>query len=419
MAQARVIILAAGKGTRMKSDTPKVLHLLCGVPIIDHVLETASAVSSLIDVVLGHQSPLVRAHLGRGVHVVLQPKLLGTADAVKAVLPKLKGYRGDVVILCGDAPLLNKKSLKHLVQRHGRTKAACTFFTVRLQDPTGYGRVVRGPGGDPIAICEEKDATDDEKAITEINTGIYCFTAEALKDTLKRIALNAKKKEYYLTDAIAILASQGKHVEAIVLKDALEGLGINTHQDLAAASEVMRKRILEALMVRGVRIVDPKTTYIDRGVKIGRGTVIYPCTMIEKNVVVGQKCSLGPFCHLRPGTRIKDGAQVGNFAEVSRSTLGKKSLMKHFSFLGDATVGANVNIGAGVVTANYDGKNKNKTLIAPGAFIGSDSILVAPVSIGAKAMTGAGCVVTKGNKVPRGQVIVGVPGKIIKRARRS
>jgi bifunctional UDP-N-acetylglucosamine pyrophosphorylase/glucosamine-1-phosphate N-acetyltransferase len=418
MTQARTIILAAGKGTRMKSDKPKVLHSLCGKAMIDYVVNLARSVGSLTYVVLGHQSQVVKAYLGPKMNVVYQKRLLGTADAIKAVLPRLKGYRGNVVILCGDAPLLKKESLKHLLKRHSQAKAVCTFLTVHLEDPTGYGRVIRDLDNHPVAIREEKDASEDEKDISEINTGIYCFDTESLRDALKRVALNTKKKEYYLTDVIAVLAGQGKKAEALVLKDDREGLGINTHKDLAMASVIMRERILDALMLSGVRIVDPKTTYIDSGVKIGRDTVINPCTVLEHDVVIGQRCSIGPFCHLRPKTRIKDEACVGNFAEISRSSLGARSLMKHFSFLGDATVGPDVNIGAGVVTANYDGKNKNKTSIARGAFIGSDSILVAPVTIGEKAMTGAGCVVTRGKKVPKGQVILGVPGKIIKRERR-
>jgi len=418
MAQTRTIILAAGKGTRMKSDLPKVLHPLCGRAMIDYVVDAAQAVSSLTYVVLGHQIEKVKAHLGDRVITIFQKKLLGTGDAIKAVEPRLKGYTGDVVILCGDAPLLKKESLKRLIQRHQQTKADCTLLTACVEDPAGYGRILRDEYNNPIAICEEKDATAEQKGIQEINTGIYCFKTRALFDALKKIVVNAKKKEYYLTDVIGILVRNKRKIDTVVLNNAIEGLGINSRKDLAIAHALMRQRILDKLMMDGVSIVDPQTTYIDNNVKIGRDTVIYPCTMIERDVVIGKKCSVGPFCHLRPKTRIKDEAQVGNFAEVSRSTLGSKSLMKHFSFLGDATVGKHVNIGAGVVTANYDGKNKNKTFIASGAFIGSDSILVAPVTIGEKAMTGAGCVVTKGKKVPKGHVILGVPGKIIKREKR-
>lgn len=419
MAQTRVIILAAGKGTRMKSETPKVLHAVCGTPMINYVCDAARAVSSLIYVVLGHQSDLVKAHLGNRAVCVRQKKLLGTADAIRSVRPQIRNFQGDVIILCGDAPLLAKETLKRLVVQHKKTNASCTFLTACLDDASGYGRVIRDEDTNPVAIREEKDASVEEKGINEINSGIYCFKAKDLFGGLTKVTLNQKKKEFYLTDIIEILAKQKKKIEAIVLDKSIEGLGINTRKDLALANFVMRQRILEKHMLSGVTIVDPQTTYIDNDVVIGQDTVIRPCTVIEKNVVIGKRCIIGPFCHLRPKARIKNDAEVGNFTEVSRSTIGEKSLMKHFSFLGDATVGKNANIGAGVVTANYDGKNKNKTVIGNKAFIGSDSILVAPVSIGEKAVTGAGCVVTKGKRVPKGQVIVGVPGKILKRGKRS
>lgn len=402
----------------MKSGEAKVLHQVCGRPMIDYVVDTAKAVSSLTYVVLGHLGERVKSHLGKNVVCVRQKKLLGTADAIRSVTPHLKNYSGDVLILCGDAPLLACETVKQLIAQHKRTNAACTFLTAELEDAFGYGRVIREENGNPVAIREEKDASDNERAINEINTGIYCFKAKDLLAGLTKIKLNAKKKEFYLTDIIEIFVNENKRIEAVVMKNPIEGLGINTRKDLSVADYIMRQRILEKHMLNGVTVVDPQTTYIANSVKIGQDTIIRPCTVIEDNVVIGKGCVIGPFCHLRPKARIKDGAEVGNFTEVSRSTVGEKSLMKHFSFLGDATVGKNANIGAGVVTANYDGKNKNKTTIGNGAFVGSDSILVAPVSIGEKAMTGAGCVVTKGKKVPKGQVIVGVPGKIIKKARR-
>ncbi len=415
MAQVRAIVLAAGKGTRMRSDLPKVLHPVCGQPMVDHVLDIAKAISSLIYVVVGYQAQKLCCHLGHRVKVVHQKKLLGTADAIRVVLPELKNYSGDVLIVCADTPLLKKESVKRLLTMHRKQRAACTILTAIVPSAVQYGRIVRDNKGQVIAIREEKDASPKEKDIREINTGVYCFRAKDLSLGLSRISLNKKKKEYYLTDIVAILKGDGKAIAASRLSDAREGLGINTRKDLSAADAIMRQRILEKLMADGVSIVDPSTTYIDAGVRIGRDSVIRPCTVIEKDVVIGKRCAIGPFCHVRPRTRIKDDAQVGNFAEISRSTLGAKSLMKHFSFIGDAAIGKNVNIGAGVVTANYDGKNKNKTTIANGAFIGSDSILVAPVSIGASALTGAGCVVTKGQRIPKGQVVVGVPGKIIKR----
>ena len=399
----------------MKSDLPKVLHPVCGQPMVDYVLDLARAVSSLTYIVVGHQAEKLCHHVGTRAKVVHQRKLLGTADAIKSVASQLKGYAGDVVILCADAPLLTRQSLQRLLKAHRKARAVGTVLTAIVPDAAHYGRIVRDAMGCVVAIREEKDANAEEKLVNEINTGVYCFQAKELLAGLAKIKVNQKKKEYYLTDIIAILKGQGKVIAAATLDDAREGLGINTRKDLAAADAIMRQRILEKFMTNGVSIVDPATTYIDNGVKIGRDTVIRPCSVIEKDVVIGKRCAVGPFCHVRPKTRIKDDAQVGNFAEISRSTLGSKSLMKHFSFVGDATIGRNVNIGAGVVTANYDGKNKNKTFVADGAFIGSDSILVAPVTIGAKAITGAGCVVTKGKRILRGQVIVGVPGKIIQR----
>ncbi len=412
MTKTSIIILAAGKGTRMKSEKPKVLHSVCGKAVIDYVVETAKAIGSDIYVVLGHQSFVVRRHLTSGVVSVVQKKLLGTADAIKAVKPYLLRSIGNVVILSGDAPLFKKKTIRRLVTAHKKIEAACTFLTAVMDEPEGYGRVIRDQSKNVISICEEKDVTRDQKFINEINVGVYCFNIQDLLEGLKRISINKKKKEYYLTDIVHILVQKKKVVKGVLLKDASEGLGINTRKDLAMANQILQKRILDNLMDQGVTIVDPLTTYIDVNVKIGKDTTIRPCTVIEKDVVIGKKCTIGPFCRIRPKTRIGNSVEIGNFTEVSRSTLGEKTFMKHFSFLGDTDVGKRVNIGAGVVTANYDGKNKSKTSIADDAFIGSDSILVAPVKIGKKAMTGAGCVVTKGKNIPDHSVVVGIPGRI-------
>lgn len=414
MKDLRTIILAAGKGVRMKSDIPKVLHQVCGRALIDYVLDVAQAAGSLrICVVLGHQNQRVQQHLSREVDVVLQKRLLGTADAVKGTAQHFRSYKGDVLILCGDTPLLRTETVKALIRKHKRTDAACTFLTAVIHDPQGYGRVLRGPNGRAFAIREEKDATEFEKNIVEINTGVYCFKSHILFSAIRDIPLNKKKKEFYLTDIIALLAEKGMRVETLETDDASEGLGVNTRGDLAVCERQIQKRIVQGFMSAGVTILDPQTTFIHADVKIGRDTVIRPFTVIEKDVRIGAKCTIGPFARLRPGTRIADKVEVGNFAEVSRTQLGPASVMKHFSFLGDAQVGRGVNIGAGVVTANYDGKAKNKTRILDEAFIGSDSILVAPVRIGKKAVTGAGCVVTKGKNIPDKGVVVGVPGRIL------
>ncbi len=416
MKDLRTLILAAGKGTRMKSNLAKVLHPLWGRPLIQYVLEVSQAVGSLkICVVAGHQPDAVRKYLGRSTAAVIQKRLLGTADAVRSAASFLKGFRGDVLILCGDTPLLTKETVRRLVKKHQTSKAGCTFLTASVQEPYGYGRIIRDAAGHVTAIREHKDASDAEKAVKEINVGVYCFRGPELNETLKKVTLNPKKKEFYLTDIVELLVGKNLKVETVTTGDANEGLGINTREDLALAAEILRYRILRKWMLEGVTIVDPKTTYIDADVEIGQDTTIRPFVVIENNVRIGKNCTVGPFTRLRPGTKLKDHVEIGNFAEVSRSELGEHSLMKHFSFLGDARVGSRVNIGAGVVTANYDGKNKNVTHIADEAFIGSDSILVAPVTIGRKAVTGAGSVVKKGTVVPPGKVAVGVPARVISR----
>jgi len=413
MSNLGTIILAAGKGTRMKSLKPKVLHDICGKPMISYVLEAVkTAGSHKTCVVLGHQNEAVRDFLGAQTPSVLQEKMLGTADAVKAAASHFKGHKGNILIVCGDTPLLQASTLNDLIRRHKKSEAACSFLTAVVHEPQGYGRIIRGPDGAAVAIREEKDATEYEKNIAEINVGLYCVRAKVLFDVIKKISVNRKKKEYYLTDMIALLAQQGAKIETLETEDAQEGLGVNTREDLAVAIQCIQQRTLRELMLSGVTIEDPCTTVVHANVRIGRDTVIRPFSVIEQGVVIGSECVIGPFARLRPGTKVKDRAIIGNFAEVSRSQMGKGSIMKHFGFLGDTQVGAQANIGAGVVTANYDGVNKNKTLIADGAFIGSDSILIAPVKIGTKGVTGAGTVVTKNTVVGSGEVCVGVPGRV-------
>ena len=265
------------------------------------------------------------------------------------------------------------------------------------------------------AIREQKDASYDEDQIKEINVGVYCFNSKDLFGALKKVKLNPGKKEFYLTDVIELLLAQGKKVATLTTQDETVAFGINTREDLAQAEVIIRRRILSKHMLAGVTIVDPLTTFIEADVTIGQDTVIQPMTVIHTDVRIGKNCSIGPMAHLRPGTRISDGVEIGNFAEVSRTSLGRGVVQKHFSFLGDATVGAGTNIGAGVVTANYDGVNKNKTIIGPQAFIGSDAILVAPNKIGARAMVGAGSVLAKGKNIPAGMVAVGIPARVIKK----
>ncbi|OGX06526.1 MAG: hypothetical protein A2Z88_04555 [Omnitrophica WOR_2 bacterium GWA2_47_8] len=416
MKDLKTIILAAGKGTRMRSGLPKVLHPICGQAMIQYVLDLSRRVGSLKTyAVLGHKYQEVKAYLGKNAEIVLQKKLLGTADAVKYTERYLKNHKGHVLILCGDTPLLREETVKRLLRKHRASNAACTLLTAVVHEPFGYGRIIKGEHGEVLAVREEKDASDFERNIAEINVGVYCFKAPELFKALKLVKANPKKKEFYLTDIIEIFREQNLEVVAVEAEDAREGLGVNSREDLAFAESVHRGRILKRLMDAGVTIVAPQTTYIDSDVKIGQDTVIKPFTVIEQNVRIGKNCSIGPFARIRPGTRIADAVEIGNFTEVSRSRLDKRTVMKHFSFLGDARVGSSVNIGAGTVTANYDGQNKNVTQISSNAFIGSDSILVAPVRIGKGATTAAGAVVVKNTRVPDGGLVMGIPARIIKR----
>jgi bifunctional UDP-N-acetylglucosamine pyrophosphorylase / glucosamine-1-phosphate N-acetyltransferase len=310
--------------------------------------------------------------------------------------------------------LLQKDVVNKLLAKHKQTKAAATVLTALIDEPHGYGRIIRDVAGNIVAIREQKDATPAEDMINEINVGMYCFESKKLFAALKKIKLNPNKKEFYLTDVVELLLANGERVATVVTDDESVAFGVNTRADLAQAEGIIRKRILSKLMEDGVTIIDPATTYVEAGAKIGEDSIIYPCSYIHSDVTIGKNCKIGPFARIRPGSKIGDGAEIGNFTEVSRSNIGSNVTMKHFSFLGDATVGSETNIGAGTVTANYDGKNKNKTVIGDGAFIGSDSILVAPVTIGKKAMTGAGTVVKSGTNIPAGKTAVGVPARIIK-----
>ncbi len=412
MRETRAIILAAGKGTRMKSQVPKVLHQVAGKPVLRYIVDVVRSLKTYV--VVGHGAAQVKHAIGDSVEYVLQNKLLGTGDALRRVQPYLKSFSGTLLVLCGDTPLLEPTTVRRLMARHKQAKAAATVMTAIVRQPFGYGRIVRDAQGNFVAIREQKDAGPGEHKIHEINVGMYCFEAKAAFEALRKIKLNPKKKEYYLTDIIKLLLSCGKRVSTWTSLDESAAFGINTRQDLAQADGIIRRRILNQLMDSGVTIVDPATTYVESGCKIGTDTIIYPCTFIHRDVVIGRKCSIGPFARLRPGTRIGDATEIGNFTEVSRSRLGRQTVMKHFSFLGDAMVGNAVNIGAGAVTANYDGKDKNKTVISDGAFIGSDAVLVAPVTVGAKAVVGAGSVVKKGTRVPSGAVVVGVPARRIR-----
>jgi bifunctional UDP-N-acetylglucosamine pyrophosphorylase/glucosamine-1-phosphate N-acetyltransferase len=410
------IILAAGRGERMKSTLPKVLHPICGRPMLGYVLDLVGDLKiTNVLAVLGHKHKQVRKFLKAGIKVIIQRRLLGSADAVRQTENALKDFKGSVLTLYADNPLLRKDTLKKLIHYHIDNNLDVTLLTAKVKNPSGYGRVLRDKYGSICGIVEEKDADAFQKDIKEINIGCACFKKERIFKALRKVKLNKHKKEYYLTDVIEILYRQGVMIEAVKLSGFQEGLGINSRIDLARANKIMQARILDEHMKAGVTIVAPQTTFIDWQVKIGSDTKIYPFTVIERDVKIGKHCSIGPFCHLREGTTIEDNCRIGNFAEIARSTIARDTLAKHLCYLGDARVGSHVNIGAGVVTANFDGKNKNLTIIKDNAFLGSDTVLVAPVKIGKYATTGAGSVVTKNKDVSDYMVVAGVPAKPLRK----
>ncbi len=444
------LLLAAGLGTRMKSQTPKVLHPLCGRPMLTYALEAVKAVSSEKPVVvIGHGAEAVREYLGESAVCVLQNPPLGTGHAVLQAEFLLRGASDLVLVAYADMPLLRPETLIRLVETQQQNSGPVTILTVVADDPRGFGRVVRGADGSVQAIVEEAAASPEQLSIHELNVGAYCFRSDWLWEALHRIPVS-KKGEYYLTDTVELAVQAGLAVQAVVTEDQDEIIGVNTRIHLAEAEAAMRKRINAAHMLAGVTIVNPAATYIQPGVTIGRDTLIWPNTYLEGKTVIGEGCEIGPetvvrdstigdhckvfksvaesawleeevdigpFAHLRKGARLCKGVHMGNFGEVKDSTLGPGTKMGHFSYIGNATIGANVNIGAGTITCNYDGVNKNPTEIGEGTFIGSDTMLVAPLKIGKRAKTGAGAVVTK--NVPDETLVVGVPARPIKKLSRD
>jgi len=437
-----VVVLAAGKGTRMKSERPKVLHRLAGRPLVDYVLDAAMTLAPASTVVVvGHQADAVRAALaGRGCSFATQEPQLGTGHALLQARPALAGARGDVLLLSGDVPLLTAATLQALVDRHRSSKAALTVLTAEIDSPDGYGRIVRDTQtGRIVRIVEHKDATPDERTICEINSGVYVFDLEPLFDGLGRIGSSNAQGEYYLPDLVALYVGQGLTVETMTLANADEIKGVNSRVELAALSREMRLRTCEALMRAGVTIEDPATTYIDAGVQVGPDTIIHPNVSLEGATTVGARCeihsgsrlvnarvaddvlirnhcvvtdaridaraTIGPFAHIRPDSAVGEDAHVGNFVELKKTSLGAASKANHLSYLGDASVGSGVNVGAGTITCNFDGERKHQTVIEDGAFIGSDSQLVAPVRVGRGAYVGAGSSIVE--DVPAGALAVG------------
>ncbi len=445
--------MAAGLGTRMKSNCAKVLHKLDGRPLVSHVCRTALAVEPRsVHVVVGHQAEDVKAAVekefpsqsGR-IGFVLQREQRGTGDAVMASADPLRGKDGTVMVLSGDVPLVKPATLAKLVAAHDRQRAACTLMSVRLENPTGYGRIVKNEAGEFVKIVEQRDASDEERQIREINVGIYCFDSTKLFDALKQIKPNNSQGEYYLTDVPAILKSQGETIAIYQHSDAREVSGINTRAELAEFENLLRRNTIRGLMIEsGVTFIDPSHAYISNEVQIGHDTVIHPDVHIEGTTVIGEACEIhqgsrivnsrignrvtikdhclvldsdiaddcavGPFAHLRMSARMEEGAVVGNFVEVKKSRIGRGTKSMHLTYLGDATIGENTNIGAGTVTCNYDGKNKHPTIIEDHVRIGSDTMLVAPVRVCSGAVTGAGSVVIE--DVPPKTLVAGVPAKV-------
>ena len=416
MSSLCVVILAAGEGKRMKSSLPKVMHEVAGKPMVNHVVDAARPLKpQRIIVVIGRERPQVRGILAKDTRVAIQDKPLGTAHAVKAALKDIPLAARDVMVLYGDTPLVTFDVVRSLYDFHKSQAASCTVLTTYLDNPRGYGRMLRNDADQVIGIVEDKEATAAQKLVREVNTGMYCFDKEDLLNALEHVQASRKSGEFYLTDAVSWLFHHGQKVVGCVAEDAQEVLGVNSQKELSEAACVVRRRVLEAHVAAGVTIADPATTFIDPSAQIGAGTKVYPFTYIEKNVVVGRSCSLGPFCHLRENAFLEDGCSIGNFTEIKNSKLGAGTFMRHMSYLGDTTVGKKVNIGAGTVVANFDGKNKNKTVIKDGAFIGCDAVLVAPVVVGKKALVGAGSVVTRQHHVADGATVVGVPARELKK----
>ncbi len=447
------VLLAAGQGTRMKSDLPKVLHPLAGKPMVLHALDSMRALNCAHTVlVVGYGAEQVRETITNdqlpitNLQFVAQPEQRGTGHAVLQARDALRGKSDAVLVAYADMPLIKSETLQRLVDLHAHTRGKLTMLTVRADDSMQFGRIVRDANARVVGIVEEADATPAQRALRELNCGVYCFDAEWLWENLPRVQPSGAKSEIYLTDLVARSVAQGHAIEAVILDEVSQVIGINTRVHLAQAEKIMRARINERAMLAGVTLIDPATTYIDADVEIGADTLIEPNTHIKGKTRIGAHCviganseirdseigdycvirastlqdatledqvEVGPYSHLRAGAYLGRGAHLGNYVEVKNSRLGEAAKAGHFCYLGDADIGARANIGAGTITCNFDGERKNKTIIGADAFIGSDTMLVAPVTIGDRARTGAGSVVTK--DVPPDALAVGVPARVIRK----
>lgn len=429
MTNIYAVVLAAGQGTRMKSKLYKVLHPVCGKPMVEHVVDHIRDlnVTKIVSIV-GHGAEKVKEQLGDKSEYVLQEEQLGTAHAVQQAETLLGDLEGTTIVICGDTPLIRPETMKALLEHHQQQAAKATILTAVAENPTGYGRILRNEDGHVEQIVEQKDATPEQQTVTEINTGTYCFDNKALFETLKLVKNDNAQGEYYLPDVIEILKQQGEIVSAYVSDDFSENLGVNDRVALSQAEEIMRARINEAHMRNGVTIINPANTYIGADVTIGSDTIVYPGTLLEGKTVIGEDCyigpnshivdsqighrtkidasvveesmigedvTVGPYAHIRPASNVLNRAKVGNFVELKKTTLGEGSKASHLTYLGDAEIGADVNIGCGTITVNYDGVNKFKTIIGDRSFIGCNANLVAPVTIHSDTYVAAGTTVTK------------------------
>jgi bifunctional UDP-N-acetylglucosamine pyrophosphorylase / glucosamine-1-phosphate N-acetyltransferase len=452
-----VLVLAAGLGTRMKSSRAKVLHELGGSPLIVHVSRSAQTLEPrAIVVVVGHQAEevekVVQAELGELSRFVVQSQQRGTGDAVESARNLLENSDSLLVVLSGDVPMIRPETLKKLIEHHHSTNSDCSILTVRLENPTGYGRVIRNDQNSFLRIVEHKDASEEQRQTKEINSGIYCFDTRKLFAALRRVEPANQQGEYYLTDVPEILLGDGGTVTCFLHTDAREVSGVNTRAELAEFENLLRRNKIRHLMIEvGVTFIDPSHAYISAEAQIGRDCVIYPDVSIEgKSVLgegcvirsgaritnsrlgdnvtvkdhsiivdsdVGSSCSVGPFAHLRMNALLEEKASVGNFVEVKKSRIGRRTKAMHLTYLGDATIGEGTNIGAGTITCNYDGVRKHETIIEDNVKIGSDTMLVAPVTVGARSVTGAGSVVTK--DVPPDSLVAGVPAVVKKSTKKN
>ena len=394
------IILAAGKGTRMKSETPKVLHEIYGKPLLGYVLDSVKNITDGNFVIVGHHAQEVESYVNnnyKNAKTILQTPQLGTGHAVSMACSELENYEGLVLILCGDTPLIQAETLSKFVDFHKKNNSDLTVMSTIFENPANYGRIIRESDNTLKCIVEEKDASPEQKAVKEVNAGIYCLNWGKIKQAFSELTSNNAQGEYYLTDIIAWGKARGLNVNAYILENNEEIFGINSRINLAQATKIMTKRVLNTLMTNGVTIVDPDSTWISPDTEIGRDTIIYPSTYIEGKNKIGKNCKIGPCAHLRGGVEVWDNVKLGNFVEVKKSVIKSNTNVGHLSYIGDSELGSRVNIGAGTITANYDplSKVKSKTIMKDNVKIGSNSVLVAPVTVEEGANIGAGTIVTK------------------------